>query len=152
MGTRADFYVGRGTDAEWLGSVTWDGYPAGFDTQFWQDADTQDKYRANITTVSGERDDWTDASEGWPWPWQDSRTTDYTYAWDDGKVYFSIFGGPWLELTGDGSEFKNDEEQDEYYDLPKLGDSDFPNMKSRQMNLDDMMSRSGLIVISAKEQ
>jgi hypothetical protein len=29
MGTRADFYIGRGTEAEWLGSVAWDGYPGG---------------------------------------------------------------------------------------------------------------------------
>jgi hypothetical protein len=29
MGTRADFYVGRGPDAEWLGSVAMDGYPSG---------------------------------------------------------------------------------------------------------------------------
>jgi len=27
MGTRADFYVGRGETAEWVGSVAWDGYP-----------------------------------------------------------------------------------------------------------------------------
>ena len=27
MGTRADFYVGRGENAEWLGSIAWDGYP-----------------------------------------------------------------------------------------------------------------------------
>lgn len=30
MGTRADFYVGRGPDAEWIGSTAWDGYPDGF--------------------------------------------------------------------------------------------------------------------------
>jgi len=29
MGTRADFYVGRGEQAEWLGSIAWDGYPSG---------------------------------------------------------------------------------------------------------------------------
>ncbi len=27
MGTRADFYVGLGEQAEWLGSVAWDGNP-----------------------------------------------------------------------------------------------------------------------------
>ena len=27
MDERADFYVGRGEDAEWLGSITWNGYP-----------------------------------------------------------------------------------------------------------------------------
>ena len=31
MGTRADFYVGRGESAEWLGSVAWDGNPRGID-------------------------------------------------------------------------------------------------------------------------
>lgn len=29
MGTRADFYVGRGTEAEWIGSIALDGYPDG---------------------------------------------------------------------------------------------------------------------------
>ena len=29
MGTRADFYIGKGTDAEWLGSIAWNGYPDG---------------------------------------------------------------------------------------------------------------------------
>jgi hypothetical protein len=29
MGTRADFYVGRGETAEWLGSIAWDGNPGG---------------------------------------------------------------------------------------------------------------------------
>ena len=29
MGTRADFYVGHGKDAEWLGSIAWDGYREG---------------------------------------------------------------------------------------------------------------------------
>jgi len=36
MGTRADFYVGRGKTAEWLGSIAWDGYPAGL----WPNKDT----------------------------------------------------------------------------------------------------------------
>ena len=27
MGTRADFYVGRGDAAEWIGSIAYDGYP-----------------------------------------------------------------------------------------------------------------------------
>ena len=26
-GTKADFYVGRGPTAEWVGSIAWDGYP-----------------------------------------------------------------------------------------------------------------------------
>lgn len=27
MGTRADFYVGTGANAEWLGSIAYDGHP-----------------------------------------------------------------------------------------------------------------------------
>lgn len=35
MGTRADFYVGRGEQAEWLGSIAWDGNPGAiFDGDF----------------------------------------------------------------------------------------------------------------------
>ncbi len=29
MGTRADFYTGRGQTAQWLGSIAWGGYPVG---------------------------------------------------------------------------------------------------------------------------
>jgi len=29
MGTRADFYVGIGPEAEWVGSIAYDGYPDG---------------------------------------------------------------------------------------------------------------------------
>lgn len=29
MGTRADFYVRKGGEMEWLGSIPWDGYPDG---------------------------------------------------------------------------------------------------------------------------
>lgn len=33
MGTRADFYVGRGPEAEYLGSIAWDGHPEGMPSE-----------------------------------------------------------------------------------------------------------------------
>lgn len=33
MGTRADFYVGRGEQAQWLGSIGWNGYPEGINKE-----------------------------------------------------------------------------------------------------------------------
>lgn len=87
MGTRADFYVGTGVDAEWLGSVAWDGYE-------WQEspdcplmkASTEDDFRLAVSEIAKERKDWTSPDQGWPWPWDDSFTTDFAYAFADGKV------------------------------------------------------------------
>lgn len=87
MGTRADFYVGTGVDAEWLGSVAWDGYE-------WQEspdcplmkATTEDEFRAAVKGISTNRKDWTSPDQGWPWPWDDSFTTDRAYAFVDGKT------------------------------------------------------------------
>lgn len=31
MGTRADFYVRKDSQMEYLGSIAWDGYPSGID-------------------------------------------------------------------------------------------------------------------------
>lgn len=87
MGTRADFYVGTGADAEWLGSVAWDGYEWDEDKDSEiAKATTEDEYRASVAKELGSRDDATTPDMGWPWPWDDSSTTDYAYYFQDGKV------------------------------------------------------------------
>ena len=96
MGTRADFYVGRGVDAEWLGSIAWDGYPAGVDDAVLL-ADTTDEYRAKVAEFVN-REDGTLPADGWPWPWDDSGATDYAYAFEGGVVYASSFGHEWFEV------------------------------------------------------
>lgn len=87
MGTRADFYIGTGENAEWLGSVAWDGY------EWYEDkgcplmkATNEEEYRAALKKIAKDRDDWTNPDQGWPWPWKDSGTTDYVYYFDSGKV------------------------------------------------------------------
>jgi hypothetical protein len=44
----------------------------------------------------GDRDNGPSPPEvGWPWPWEDSNTTDYAYAWDEGRVWITYFGHGW---------------------------------------------------------
>ena len=90
MGTRADFYVGRGPDARWLGSVGYDGHHDNFGFLL---AATKvrhnraKKFRQIVNEMLRERDDSTFPKDGWPWPWPDSCLTDVAYAYDNGHVY-----------------------------------------------------------------
>lgn len=91
MGTRADFYAGIGESAEWLGSVAFDGYEWKDDPGLLGVASESD-YRRLVAQELGVRDDRTMPDEGWPWPWSDSRTTDYAYCWDGSRVMVYNFG------------------------------------------------------------
>lgn len=136
MGTRADFYVGRGNDAEWLGSIAYDGYPDGIPEDL-LNATTEDEFRNSVAAMST-WDDWTRPEDGWPWPWEDSRTTDYAYAFDldEKRVLASSFGGKWFHPA-------SEEEDDD-----KKPEAIFPNMKDRQKIT--FGPRSGIMVLSTK--
>lgn len=90
MTTRADFYIGRGESAEWIGSIAMDGNPGGVSdddehsTGGFQalTATTEEAFRAGVQRMRETRDDFTAPEGGWPWPWSDSATTDYAYAFD----------------------------------------------------------------------
>lgn len=86
MGTRADFYVGKGKAAEWIGSVAYDGYPDGIGKSVLTAVDEQQYRQAVLSFLEGEEAA-TLPEMGWPWPWEDSNTTDYAYAFDQGKVH-----------------------------------------------------------------
>jgi hypothetical protein len=135
MGTRADFYIGRGPDAEWLGSVAWDGYQ-------WEDAGsalmkstTADEFRAAVATIQAERRDFTAPAEGWPWPWNDSNTTDYAYVLHEGRTTAYVFGREVVASNDD-----SDDERGPEVDW-------FPDMSARK-NV-QWGSKSGVIVVSA---
>jgi hypothetical protein len=142
MGTRADFYVGKGQGAEWLGSVGWDGYPDGIEESVLA-AKSEADYRAAVEAMFAERDDVTRPADGWPWPWDDSQTTDFAYAFDAGEVHAACFGRGWFnpraaEVDGGGE------------DTQQLPQVPFPRMtERRQLALDSQ--RSGLIVLGATE-
>lgn len=141
MGTRADFYVGRGPEAEWVASVAFDGYPDGIELTIgaWADGEhlfdsvTDQEFRSRLAQYLADREDVTLPEHGWPWPWEDSRTSDYAYAFFDGKVNASAFGHTWFDPHAEEPERETD---------TKI--ADFPNMKDRQ-NV-TLGPRSGLIV------
>lgn len=99
MGTRADFYVGMPPNAEWIGSTSYDGHPdIGWGKRPLA-ARTEQEFRSAVETMLSDKDALvTRPSEGWPWPWEDSRTTDYAYAFDParGTVIVSHFGHVWV--------------------------------------------------------
>jgi hypothetical protein len=56
MGTRADFYVGRGASAEWIGSMARDGYPDTIDKKVVQ-CRSEKAFRRAVTNFLNSRDD-----------------------------------------------------------------------------------------------
>lgn len=123
MNERADFYVGRGNDAEWLGSITWNGHPKGlaFESEGVDlpilgttevtvssfrslggtktlTANTEEHFREGIKELAQSREDFVTPDKGWPWLWPSSALTDYAYAYDAGTVYASHRGSDWFAV------------------------------------------------------
>lgn len=143
MGTRADFYIGRGVDALWVGSIALDGYPDGItpkDKKMEQafqhgpmrhidsnwpygchlfESTTETEFIERLERYFQYRDDVSRPDQGWPWPWETSNITDYAYAFDSGKVWCSRFGSAW---------FNPMEEPEEIWGMGAV----FPNMKDQQ--------------------
>ena len=135
MGTRCDFYIGFGTEAEWLGSVAWDGYQWEED----RDADiskatTEDEFRKSVAAEFSDRDDATLPENGWPWPWDDSRTTDRQVVFADGQVQHFAWGAP-IDCEDDDVEKRDD----------------WPNMKDHA-NVVIGGKRSGIMVFTAPKE
>jgi hypothetical protein len=88
MGTRADFYIGKGKDSTWVGSVSHDGYPEGMISvlSVYDEGSFLEKIKELETYI--------DPSQGWPWPWKTSKTTDYSYYWtDEGLIILHFYHG-----------------------------------------------------------
>lgn len=131
MGTRADLYIGRGANAEWLGSIAYDGEPAGQPEAIAR-ATSEAVFRAAVQALSSQ-DDFTSPALGWPWPWDTSHTTDYAYAWDAGCCWISCFGRQWYTVD---SPLENDG--------PKLSDDAFPKMAPPS---NPFHARSGVLLL-----
>ena len=132
MGTRADFYVGRGDDMQWIGSIAWDGYPDGIKSEILTTAN-EDEFRAEVLAFIASRDDGTKPEMGWPWPWNTSSTTDYAYAFDGGEVFASCFGSPWWLAANE---------------QPEEGEGSAPNFPDMQsIKRTDYGDRSGVIFV-----
>jgi len=90
MGTRADFYVGHGKQAEWIGSVAYDGYMyAEESNNSIIESKTEEEFRKNVLDMLNSRRDSTLPVNGWPWCWETSKLTDYVYWFENGKVNYT---------------------------------------------------------------
>lgn len=154
MGTRCDFYVGRGKSAEWLGSYPWDGHPGSIPRDIAL-AKTEPEFRAAVRRFAQEvPDEFTNPEDGWPWPWETSATTDYAYAWDK-TVFGSCFGGPWFSVKAwlklDAEE--DSEERDERFAaLTEKGmRAEFPDM-STDSAAPAGSARSGVMLFGARRR
>jgi len=88
MGTRADFYVGIRKPI-WIGSLYKDGFPWNIPSEIF--------LQTNATMYEEEVVDFLTLNDGiirsngdtWPWPWEDSQLTDYSYLFSNqsGIVY-----------------------------------------------------------------
>lgn len=96
MGTRADFYVGVGFEAEWIGSVAYDGdwfacvaqkrgsHP---DARIMR-ARTEASFRRHVAAMLAKRDDAIFPDMGWPWPWPSSTLSDCVYAFTNRRTRY----------------------------------------------------------------
>jgi hypothetical protein len=137
MGTRADYYVQHGstlTQADWLGSTAWDGQPYGVPLRA-SIAVSEAAFRNAVQELAETKDHFTAPTEGWPWPWGDSRTTDYAYVFNGDHVDVYCFGRP----------FDPDMTDDEWERTEKVGV--FPDMTSIK-NVHMGGKKSGVMVIS----
>lgn len=145
MGTRSDFYVGKGKDAKWLGSAAWDGDPYSMEEDGILSPTTEPLFVAAVIKMLEARDDATNPSQGWPWPWEDSCTTDFAYCFVNDHVEIFDFGHPYQWPRPELSDEEMEKFAEEESNQPK---AEFPNMKSIQKV--DLGARSGLMIFKTK--
>ena len=146
MGTRADFFIGIGPTAKWIGSTSYDGHP-----DSWGEAPlaatSEAEFRAAVEKMlSQPRDEglFTRPEEGWPWPWEDHRITDYAYSWDPARGPVVSCGG---RLWVTAQELRNNPECE--LTGRDLRDDEVLDMRSYEKA--DVLAKSGLMLLATKE-
>lgn len=155
MGTRADFYIGKSKDAEWIGSIAWDGYRDGIPGPI-LNARRPGLFRDRVTAWLKTRDDATFPEQGWPWPWNDSGTSDCSYwffagrCWDVREKYNDA--GPWYLPCNEPEPRWGHRGADENRQMARWvrgrETAEFPDMSDKKRAVFGG-PRSGLIVIGA---
>jgi len=95
----ADFYIGLGDNAHWLGSIADQGGPSEigvhydlFNVSGDVEDYTEDDFRRAVAGILADAkadDAGFSAADGddWPWDYPTSARTDYTYAWNNGCIH-----------------------------------------------------------------
>lgn len=102
---RADFYVGLGENARWLGSIADGGHPAVMTAQhdlFNLDGNESDYAETTFVgmaeSIVNDAHDagvpvrWAALGAEWPWDYDTSVGTQYTYAWNNGCIHVFEYG------------------------------------------------------------
>lgn len=97
MGTRCDFYLGRGPAARYLGSIGHDAYVDAMAERF-ENVHSEAEFESRLQLVFSEYGE-IPASKGWPWPWRDSATTDTVVAFDQGQCWTRHPDNVWALLS-----------------------------------------------------
>lgn len=133
MGTRCDFYVSKENEIIWLGSYGWDGYPEGVAKEIdLQNCNTESEFKDKVNKFLSDNNG-IFPKDGWPWPWNDSKTTDFHYIFHDSKVFVSNYSSKYIELNKYLDNLKAINEEDDSVD--QLYDEvvfNLPNMKDQQ--------------------
>jgi hypothetical protein len=139
MGTRADFFIGIGPTAEWIGSISFDGGPSDNGAEplaATSEVEFRDAVKQLLASTLSTRPE-----EGWPWPWEDFRTSDYGYAWDPERGAVVSSGRAWV--TGQ----QLHEDPDIVYKGERLRDDEVRDM--RDLPKADVLAKSGLLFLKA---
>jgi len=144
MGTRADFYVGMDKNAEWLGSIAWDGHRSSIpDTILC--ATTEKIFRDQVGKFLATRDDATFPVQGWPWPWDTSDTTDCSYWFGEDRVWME-YDDRYLPADVEPPDFDDPKAEKRFLaDKRKIK---YPNM-AKLKNV-TYGPRSGIIIVGLK--
>ncbi|NVM33976.1 MAG: hypothetical protein HWN81_00170 [Candidatus Lokiarchaeota archaeon] len=154
MGTRADYYIKKDQEYRYLGSTSYDGYEDGLPDNLLQ-ANTPNLFMKELKLFLDQRDDVSLPNmHGWPWPWEDSNTTDYAYCYDieTNQVLISNFGSPFYTIKElrdhekwQEQELEKDPDCYPEYFKPEGDKPQFPNME--QLQNVTLGERSGILVI-----
>ncbi len=87
MGTRADFYIDRDEKLEWIGSIYKDGAPCNIPTDILIQVNPVMFEELTVEFLESQDSVIRKNGDAWPWPWEDSRMTDYSYIFMNDKVY-----------------------------------------------------------------
>ena len=92
--TKADFYIGTGIAANWIGSINADGYITGIPLDIITCTNPTLHEELVVEFIEGRNGVVKTNGGKWPWLWPDSRMTDYSYMFieDLSKVVASHFG------------------------------------------------------------
>jgi hypothetical protein len=87
--TRADFYIGQGVDANWIGSIFHDGYPTRIPLEILICVNPILYEELVVEFIKSDKGVVRSENGKWPWLWGDSRLTDYSYIFESKGICIS---------------------------------------------------------------